>query len=424
MEKHRLKIGCVADDFTGASDIASFMRGRGLETILCSGIPDTNAGLDRCDVVVIALKTRSIPAEAAVKECMAAFEYLNSMGVQQLYFKYCSTFDSTMQGNIGPVLDAALEKFGLEYTLLCPALPVNGRTVKDGKLFVNGIPLHETHMKDHPLNPMWDCDISVLMREQSRYPCFAISVGDMLRGREYVAEKMAAFRKSSKHFYIVPDYYDDAHAELIYSIFGDLKLLSGGSGLMGNRLLGAESAHETVDVPEASGKTLLLAGSCSKMTLEQISEYKKTGNTMIKIYPDKVLDGSQDADSVWREAENIDRALIYSSDTAEAISAIAKDKREEAAKRIEKLMAELAERAIQAGYKQIIVAGGETSGAVTERIGLKSYLIGESIAAGVPIMVPTEHAEIRLVLKSGNFGKADFFAKAVKMTTEGNRGII
>lgn len=132
MEKHRLKIGCVADDFTGASDIASFMRGRGLETILCSGIPDTNAGLDRCDVVVIALKTRSIPAEAAVKECMAAFEYLNSMGVQQLYFKYCSTFDSTRQGNIGPVLDAALEKFGLEYTLLCPALPVNGRTVKDG----------------------------------------------------------------------------------------------------------------------------------------------------------------------------------------------------------------------------------------------------------------------------------------------------
>lgn len=424
MGYRNLLIGCVADDFTGASDASSFLRRQGLRTVLCTGIPDSLDFSESCDAVVIALKTRSVPAEEAVCASLAAMRRLHALGAKQLYLKYCSTFDSTKHGNIGPVLDAALEEFRLPYTLLCPALPVNGRTVKDGILYVNGVPLSESPMKDHPLNPMWDSEIAILMREQSKYPCHVLTAEELLLGAGYIENRIKEFSAASPHFYIVPDYYEDSHAGLIYSLFKNARLLSGGSGLLGNEHIRAESQAQRKLLPtQASGKTLLLAGSCSKMTLEQLSRYRESGNKMIKIIPMEVLGGRQTAESLWNETNGRDRVMLYSSAPPEALAKIPAEQRHKVSQALEGIMAELALRAVRGGYTQIIVAGGETSGAITESLGFNSYLIGESIAPGVPVMMPLEDSNIRLVLKSGNFGQADFFAHAIEMTTKGSRGM-
>ncbi|MBS6395924.1 MAG: four-carbon acid sugar kinase family protein [Clostridiales bacterium] len=416
------KMGCIADDFTGASDAASFLRSQGMKTVLYNEIPEGMLDED-CDAVVIALKTRTAPVQEAVEQSMQALDWLKAQGAPQLYVKYCSTFDSTKEGNIGPILDAALEKWDLPYTVLCPSLPVNGRTVRDGSLYVFGVPLHETHMKNHPLTPMWDADISVLMREQSKYPCVRISAEELRAGRALVLEKLEAVRADSGHFYVIPDYYEDIHGEWIYSCFGMLPLLSGGSGLLGNHYLHTESSEEEeVQSEEAAGKSLLLAGSCSKATLEQIEKYKQTGNPTRRIDPWKLMNGEETAESIWRELEGKDGVLFYSSDKAENVRENQKEGKERVAEILEQTMAALARLAVRDGYTQVIVAGGETSGAVTKGLGYGSYLIGESIAPGVPVMTPMEDRKIRLVLKSGNFGQPEFFERAVEMTSTGKRG--
>lgn len=418
----KIIIGCVADDFTGASDAASFLRRQGMKTVLFNEIPH-GALAEECDAVVIALKSRTAPVEEAVRDSMKALRWLKENGAVQLYVKYCSTFDSTREGNIGPIMDAALEEFHISYTLLCPSLPVNGRTVRNGCLYVNGVPLHETHMKNHPLTPMWDADISVLMREQSKYPCLKISAEELAAGRTAVLAKVRAFAQGNEHFYVVPDYYEDVHAEWIYTCFGDLPLLSGGSGLLGCEALriertgGAEEAQTKV-----AGKSILLAGSCSKATLEQIERYQKLGRPSVKIDPWSLLSGEKSVDLIWDEMKGRDGVLFYSSDRAENVRENQREGKEKVASILEETMAFLARKAVQDGYTQVIVAGGETSGAVTKGLGYNSYIIGESIAPGVPVMIPSEAKEIRLVLKSGNFGQPEFFERAVEMTTTGKRG--
>lgn len=418
----KMIIGCVADDFTGASDAASFLRRQGMRTVLFNEIPK-GALSEACDAVVIALKSRTAPVKEAVDDSLAALRWLRENGAAQLFVKYCSTFDSTREGNIGPILDAALEEFQLPYTVLCPSLPVNGRTVKGGCLYVNGVPLHETHMKNHPLTPMWDADISVLMREQSKYPCLKISAEELAAGRPAVLAKVRAFAQGNEHFYVVPDYYEDIHAEWIYSCFGDLTLLSGGSGLLGCEALRVErgTGVESVQTGEA-GKSILLAGSCSKATLEQIDLYQKTGKPSVRIDPWSLLSGEKSADAIWDEMKGQDGVLFYSSDRAENVRANQREGKEKVAEILEETMAALAKRAVEDGYTQVIVAGGETSGAVTKGLGYNSYIIGESIAPGVPVMIPAEAKEIRLVLKSGNFGQPEFFERAVEMTATGKRG--
>lgn len=423
MNNRNILLGCVGDDFTGASDAASFLRSCGLRVILCTGIPDNLTNFHDCDAIVIALKTRSVPAEEAVKDCICAFKFLLSVGAKQLYYKYCSTFDSTPKGNIGPVLDAVLCEFNEKYTILCPALPVNGRTVKDGHLYVDGIPLHETHMKNHPVNPMWDSEIAALMREQSKYPCYSISTEDMAKGKEHVNNLISDFSRISDHFYIVPDYYEEKHSDLIYSIFGDLKVLSGGSGLLEAVNVGGimHSAEKLSDTAHC-GKTVLLAGSCSKMTLAQIEAYKKCWSG-IKIDPIEAFNNVVTAQSLWEQIKFNDRVLLYSSETADEIKRIPDNIRPLISEKLEILMSELAMIAVANGYTQIIVAGGETSGAVAKALSYGTCKIGKSVAPGVPVMIPVDDPDIRLVLKSGNFGKEDFFERAVEMTTQGNRGI-
>lgn len=422
--KRKIKFGCVADDFTGASDAASFLVKGGLNTILFNGIPKENMDFD-CDAVVIALKTRTQEVGSAVEDTERAAEWIKEQGAEQIFIKYCSTFDSTREGNIGPIADRILERFNEKYTILCPALPVNGRTVENGSLFVFGVPLHESHMRNHPLTPMWDSDIEKLMEPQSKYACLKLTADMMRLPDEEIFVKIEEFGRDKEHFYVIPDYVEDRDADRIMHLFGNLSVLTGGSGLMekiGRRLSKGETLKDVKT--DTGGKGLLLAGSCSNATLGQIAYFQDHGGKSIKMEPLKLLNGEQTIDDLWDFflANPDETILIYSSDKAEDVKEVQKAGRERIAALLEGATAELARRAVEAGYTRIIVAGGETSGAVTKGLGFDHYQIGDSVAPGVPVMIPLNRKDVRLVLKSGNFGQEDFFARALKMTEETSVG--
>lgn len=416
----KLILGCVADDFTGASDAASFLVNHGVPTVLFDGIPAADSLAD-CAVVVIALKCRSKPAAAAVSEALCAFRWLREQNAGQLYFKYCSTFDSTPAGNIGPIADEVLGQLGIRYTLLCPSLPVNLRTVRNGNLYVDGVPLHESPMKNHPLNPMWASDIAELMGPQSRYGCLVLDQDMMNRPKESILRQIDVFGAGREHFYVVPDYFEESHGENISRVFGDLPFLTGGSGLLAHLADRARERHSLDDgrtLPEGtSGKGILLSGSCSPATREQIRIYRQNGGEAYGVDAARLRCGTQTADDVWSAVGGKDGALVYSL----GLDGAPKDAeihRQEAAA-LEALFAELGRRAARSGYGRIIVAGGETSGVVAQALHYSSYYIGGSIAPGVPVMIPTNAPEMRLVYKSGNFGQPDFFLRALKATAAG-----
>ncbi len=406
--------GCIADDFTGASDAASFLVKGGMSVRLCNGISQMeDLPKEDAQAIVIALKSRTQKTDEAVADSVRAAEFLLRQGVQQIYFKYCSTFDSTPEGNIGPVADALMELTGAPCTILCPALPVNGRTVEDGKLMVNGVPLHESPMKNHPLTPMWDCRIKKLMEPQSRYAC-----------REWKAEEMEHSQvPSGQPCYLIPDYKDREDGERIAAACFHLPFLTGGSGLLEPLAeLWMKKLSVRGNIPESGtrGRALLVAGSCSKATLGQIAWYREQGNPCYKLDPAAMLEGRQTVDDAWEflEAHGGEGAavLVYSSDTPEKVKEYQRFGTEKVAAMLEGAMAQLAIRAVKAGYTRIISAGGETSGAVAGGLGFASCWIGPSVAPGVPVMVPVERPDVRLVLKSGNFGQEDFFQRALSMT--------
>lgn len=407
-------LGCIADDFTGASDAASFLVKGGMSVCLFNGVPEQKAAAGETQAVVVALKSRTQQRADAVADSLAAADFLLARGVKQLYFKYCSTFDSTAEGNIGPVADALMERTGAPYTVLCPSLPANGRTVENGSLFVNGVPLHQSHMKDHPLTPMRDCRIDRLMAPQSRYP-----------SRVLAREEPEGFRAPDSPCYLIPDYSTDEDGARIARTFGRLPLLTGGSGLLEH--LAREWTGGTAgkgEIPESGtrGRALLLAGSCSKATLGQIAWYQAQGKPSFKLDPGALLEGTQTPEDAWEfiaaHQGTGDAVLVYSSDSPERVREYQKLGTERVAALLEGITAGLARRAVEAGFTRIISAGGETSGAVTKGLGFRSYLIGPSVAPGVPVMVPAEAPHIRLVLKSGNFGGEDFFDQALEMTGE------
>ena len=417
-------VGCVADDFTGASDVASFFVKAGIKTYLFSGVPKDTIDFSSHNIaVVIALKTRTQDKSGAVNHSMDAFEWLIENGAEKLFFKYCSTFDSTKEGNIGPIIDSVLEKFNIKYTILCPALPVNGRIVKDGHLLVDGVPLHETHMKDHPLTPMWDSDISKLMKPQGKYDSLKIDYKMLKKSKEKILEIINKFGKDREHFYVIPDYINDEDGKKIIEVFGDIPLLTGGSGLIYD--LGIkyrDFTKKTKGIPNSKvkGKAMVLAGSCSKVTLEQIDDYIKKGYKTYKLDPIGLYNGNQTKESIWKNIElgDFNNILVYSSDTPQAVREAQKYGVSNVSNLLEETIAYIAKKAINSGYKRLIVAGGETSGAVTKSLGYTDYIVGESIAPGVPVMVPIADNSVRLVLKSGNFGQRDFFHRAIKYTEE------
>ncbi|MDO5545310.1 MAG: four-carbon acid sugar kinase family protein [Eubacteriales bacterium] len=417
-----LIFGCIADDFTGGSDAASFLAAGGMNTILYSGIPSPGFRLpEDCEAVVIALKSRTQETSVAVADSLGAVRWLQEQGATHFYIKYCSTFDSTPSGNIGPVVDAALEFLDVPCTLLCPALPANGRTVKDGILYVNGVPLAESPMKDHPLTPMWESRISKLMEPQSKYPAMELP-SQLLRGRRQdMMDVISDFSKGQEHCYLIPDYTVDTDAEVIADAFGSFKVLSGGSGLLTAlaRRLKKGGAPQTVST-RTSGPAVILAGSCSVATNAQTNYYLSHGGAAVRLEDAQILNGRQTPDALWAQARTLDTdaPLIYAWESSEGLKAKRNAEGKALSALIEKTLAETAALAAADGVRRIIVAGGETSGAVTRRLGYRTFRIGQSIAPGVPILIPLEQPDVRLVLKSGNFGQEDFFSRALTMTKE------
>ena len=418
----KIILGCIADDFTGAGDAASFIARAGLKTVLYNGIPKKDAAAD-ADAVVIALKTRTEKTGLAVEESLKAVEWLQRHGTEHFYSKYCSTFDSTPEGNIGPVLDAVLEKLNVKYSILCPALPVNGRTVENGILYVNGKPLAESSMRYHPLTPMRESSVKKLMEPQSKYPCIELNREELGQPEEMLKELFRKEGEKHEHFYVIPDHMDDSDAERIAELFGGLKVLSGGSALLtalGEKYMQHNEPRSSLE-PETDGKAIILAGSCSEATRRQILEFREAGYKAYKIDPQKLLSGKENSDTIWERVKNDfsdNTILLYSSDTPQNVKEIQAMGKEKIAGLIEKCLSDLAVTAKRNGAKRIIVAGGETSGAVTKALDYSAYQIGESVAPGVPIMIPLENPEVRLILKSGNFGAPDFFLKALELTGE------
>ena len=397
--KH-IKLAVIADDFTGGADAASFLKRKHANVVLLTGIPQT---LPDCDCVVFALKIRSIPVSDALKKVHDVLLFLDQYHVEHLYYKYCSTFDSTPKGNIGPVMDFLLDYYDLPYSILCPSLPVNGRTVENGILYVNHQKLSESPLKDHPLNPMWDSYIPKIMELQSKYPCFVLKRNESLTS--FLEERM----RSDSKFYIVPDYSDSQDAKRIVSCFGDNFLYSGGNGLL-EFLFDFSSPQENFET-SFDNRTIILCGSCSKATRLQIQHFSENYECL------SINESSDDLTYITSLIDEQKSPLLIYSDAV--LKNFKTEKKSSAlytaARKIESILSSIAVYAKDHNYHKIIVAGGETSGAVTSRLGYTAFYIGQEICPGVPVLIPEEDEHLQLILKSGNFGGKDFFLKAMNM---------
>jgi len=413
-----LKLGVIADDFTGATDIASFLVENGIPTVQINDVP-TGDQPEECEAVVISLKTRSCAVQDAVQQSLAALHWLKRQGCQQIYFKYCSTFDSTAQGNIGPVTDALMEAINTPLTVISPALPVNGRTVYQGYLFVMQQLLEESGMRHHPVNPMTDSYLPRLMERQAQGRCGVITAQTLDKGVEATRAELTRLQQEG-YRYVALDALNERHLEIQGEALRDYPLVTGGSGLA----IGLARQLSEVDHTQGhsagyprSGRAVVLSGSCSQMTNQQVKHYKQ-------LAPFKGVDVARCLTAESREtyAQELSQwVLEQTSELAPLVSAttpadeLAKIQQEygatQASHIVEDLFARLTKCLVTGGIKRFIVAGGETSGIVTQSLGIKGFHIGPCISPGVP-WVNALHTPVSLALKSGNFGDEAFFARA------------
>lgn len=415
-------LGCIADDLTGATDLSLMLSREGLRTVQTTGVPEEALDLNNIDAVVVALKSRTIPAALAVTQSLAAADWLLINGAQRLYFKYCSTFDSTDKGNIGPVAEALLDRVGDHFTIACPAFPAAGRSIFMGNLFVNGVLLAESPMRDHPLTPMRDSDLRRVLRRQVVCDVGHIAYGDVEMGSDAIEAAFAKERAADRRIAIV-DALSDAHLRSIGKAAVNLKLITGGSGVA----IGLPAAYvdaglieqltSPVDkLPTPAGRAIVLAGSCSTATRGQVKAALAAGFPSFRVDPLKIAAGELTVETVlrWLEAQSKTLIpLIYSSDDPENVGKVQnKIGREAAGYSVENLLAGVARALPQLGYSRLLVAGGETSGAVVEALGITVLAIGPEIDPGVPWTLSRSGPIMALALKSGNFGTPDFFMKA------------
>ncbi len=420
-------IGAIADDITGASDLALTFAREGLVTRQIIGQPQGAQALAGAEAVVVALKTRSIAPDAAITQSRAAAEALQGAGAERLYFKYCSTFDSTGRGNIGPVAEALMALTGCDITIACPAFPATGRTVYMGHLFVGDRLLSESPMKDHPLNPMRDSDLVRVLGRQSRAAVGLLGHAVVRRGASAIAEALAQARREGKAL-LIADAVTDADLEALGRATAGLALTTGGSGLgMGlarqlagaRRSRGAAAALRALDAP--AGRAAILAGSCSAATRAQIDHARAAGLPCRALDPLELAEGRDSVEAALDWAAGLPTGaipLIHSSAAPETLARVqARLGAEHAGALVEAALARIAAGLVAAGTRRLIVAGGETSGAVTAALGIHALDIGPEIAPGVPWTV--SHApHLALALKSGNFGGPDFFLRAWSLLTE------
>ncbi len=422
-------LGCIADDFTGASDLANMLTVAGMQTVQIIGVPSAQtarpaeaaATADQridADAVVIALKSRSIPAADAVAQSLQALQWLRQAGARQFLFKYCSTFDSTPDGNIGPVAEALLDALGSPFTIACPAFPTNRRTVYQGHLFVGDRLLNESGMENHPVTPMTDPDLVRWLQRQSRGKVGLVDAATVAGGAAAVRARFAALQQAGVRL-AVCDAISDAQLRTLGQASADLALITGGSGIAlglpdNFRAAGTLRALSRQLAP-AAGRAVVLSGSCSPATRGQIERYREAAPARLVTAEEILAQGLQPAEIVhWVESQAVDTApLVYTS--AEPATVKAAQQRfgaERVSAAIEGFTAAVARGLADAGFRRFVVAGGETSGAVVQALGAQRFAIGAEIDPGVPVLRALD-GDSALALKSGNFGAPDFFAKAL-----------
>jgi 3-dehydrotetronate 4-kinase len=420
-----LILGCIADDYTGASDLANTLTKCGLRTVQTVGLPSDLLVLPEIDAVVIALKIRSIDPGKAVDAARAAGHWLRQRRVAHVLYKICSTFDSTDKGNIGPVTEALAADIGSEITIVTPAFPETGRTVYLGHLFVGHQPLNESALKDHPLNPMRDANLVRVMARQSRGTIGLLDLNAIAQGPGHVRDSLSRLRTTGCSA-VIADAVFEHHLEVIGEVALDAKLSTGASGLgLGlaralikrGRVKRASSDFSDAMRP-VGGLSAIVAGSCSSATLEQISVAAQSMPTR-RLDPDRLVGDPTEVDrAIGWAGDHMKQGPVViaaSAEPATVANVQLKYGREASGQAIEAAIAAIVEALISKGARRIVVAGGETAGAAVDRLKIPAFLIGPEIAPGVPVLrsLGNRHGDLLMALKSGNFGGPDFFARAI-----------
>jgi len=415
-------LGCVADDFTGATDLANTLVKAHMRTVQLLGVPRPGLKVPAADCIIVALKSRSNPANEAVTMSLAALDWLRQQGAKQFYFKYCSTFDSTDKGNIGPVADAMLDAIGADFTVFNPAFPTNKRTVYKGYLFVGDELLSESGMRNHPLTPMTDPSLVRVLQRQTRHKVGLVPYAIIVNGVEAIRDAFEKLRKQGIRHAIL-DSITDQHLVTLGEACADLKVVTGGSGMaMGLPAnfvrKGLMKSGQHSPLPTVTGPTAVLAGSCSVATQGQVTVMKQD-HEYFELEPMAIASGRDLAQEAlnWAASRLSEKPiLIYSTATPEQVKAVQERLgREHAGALVEETLGKIARGLVAAGVRRLVVAGGETSGAVVGALGVEGLAIGPEIDPGVPWTFSIGEPALALALKSGNFGTADFFTKAFKV---------
>ncbi|MEP6740013.1 MAG: 3-oxo-tetronate kinase [Caldimonas sp.] len=424
-----IRLGCIADDFTGATDLANNLVRAGMRALQTIGVPGAAIDGD-VDAVVVALKSRTIAPEDAVAQSLAACRWLRAQGATQIYFKVCSTFDSTPRGNIGPVLEALMDELDCRFTIATPAFPDNGRTVFKGHLFVGDVLLSESGMRHHPLTPMTDANLVRVLQAQL-YGAAQRRVGlvdyrAVGASATAIGERFAALEGEGVAIAIADAVSNDDLLRL-GSAVKTLPLVCAGSGLAIGlpANFGIAASREAAHLPEADGRAAIVSGSCSEATNAQVAHFIAHGGAARAVDPLHAVESDRAAlvaeigawaEAAWRAAPE-QPVLVYSTASPDAVRAVqARLGVEAAGAMLESLLGAVARRLVEDGARQVVVAGGETSGACVQALGIRALRIGAQIDPGVPWC----HAEspvagaggLHLALKSGNFGGVDFFTRA------------
>ena len=414
-----LAFGAIADDITGASDLANTLVRGGLSTVLAIGTPEADVG--DAQAVVVALKTRTIPAAEAVGQSLAAYRWLAARPTGAVMVKYCSTFDSTARGNIGPVVDAVLEASGETLSIVCPAFPTAKRTIYKGNLFVGDVPLDESGMRDHPLTPMRDASLVRLMASQTPHAVTLVPWETVTQGAAAVAAALDAAAKAGARHAVV-DAITDQDLRVIAEAAWGRALLTGGSGIATGvpQLCGmSQESVQTGMFLGVAGHAFAVAGSCSAATNGQVAAFQAAGGASYHLDPLRLAEHPPslvDAFNWVRDHLGERPILVYSTAAPDALrEAQGRLGTDRAAALVEGALARITAEAVDAGARRIVVAGGETSGAVMQALGIRLLRIGPEIDPGVPWTVTLGETRLTLALKSGNFGQPDFFTRAFEV---------
>ncbi len=417
-------LGCIADDFTGATDLANMLVREGMRTVQTIGVP--TAAPDHVDAIVVALKSRTIAAADAVAQSLAALAWLQAQGCRQFFFKYCSTFDSTDAGNIGPVTEALMQALGTDFTIACPVFPETGRTLYRGHLFVQNALLNESGMEHHPLTPMTDANLVRVLQRQTAARVGLIPYPLVAQGAAAVTEGFQRLRSDGVGIAIV-DALANQDLYTIGAACAGLPLVTGGSGIalgLPGNFIRAGLLHpdgQAAELPPVPGLSVVLAGSASRATNEQVAAWSAK-HPSFRIDPLALARGEPvvaQALAFAHEHLSHTPALIYATSTPQTVKAVQEQLGVEfAGNLIEQALADIA-RALHAdGVRRFVIAGGETSGAVVQALGVQALRIGAQIDPGVPATASVGAEPIALALKSGNFGSIDFFEKALRQLGE------